>query len=152
MFPLFSLFCHEVMGPDAMILIFKCWILSQLFYSPLSPSSKGSLVPLHFLPLEWYHLCPLRLFIFLLAILIPACDSSSPAFCVMHSAAYKLNKQGDNAQPWFTSFPIWNQSIVPCLVLIVVSWPAYRFLRRQIRWSGIPTSKEFPTVCYDPHS
>ena len=32
--------------------------------------------------------------------------------------AYKLNKQGDNIQPWSTPFPIWNQSIVPCLVLI----------------------------------
>ena len=28
-------------------------------------------------------------------------------------SAYKLNKQGDNIQPWCTSFPIWNQSIVP---------------------------------------
>ena len=47
---------HEVMGPDAMILVFfECWVLSQLFYSPLSPSSRGSLV-LRFLPLEWYHL------------------------------------------------------------------------------------------------
>ena len=26
----------------------------------------------------------------------------------------------------------------PCLVLIIASWPAYRFLRRQVRWSGIP--------------
>ena len=41
--------CHEVMGPDAMILVFECWVLSQLFHSPLSPS-RGSLVPLHFLP------------------------------------------------------------------------------------------------------
>ena len=47
---------HEVMGPDAMILVFECWVLSQLFHSSLSPSSRGSLVPFHFLPLEWYHL------------------------------------------------------------------------------------------------
>ena len=53
-------------------------------------------------------------------------------------SAYKLNKQGDNIQPWHTPFPIWNQSIVPCLVLTVASWPAYRFLKRQVRWSGIP--------------
>ena len=33
----------------------------------------------------------LRLLIFLLAILIPACDSSNLAFCIMYSA-YKLNK------------------------------------------------------------
>ena len=75
----------------------------------------------------------LRLLIFLLAILIPACASSSPAFLMMYSA-YKLNKQGDNIQPWCTPFPIWNQSVVPCPVLTVASWPAYRFLR----WLRIP--------------
>ena len=37
-------------------------------------------------------------------------------------------------------FPIWNQSVVPCPVLIVASWPANRFLRRQVRWSGISIS------------
>ena len=40
----------------------------------------------------------LRLLIFLPAILIPACVSSSPAFLMIYSA-YKLNKQGDNIQP-----------------------------------------------------
>ena len=46
------------------------------------------------------------------------------------------------------SFPfIWNQSVVPCPVLTVASWPAYRFLRRQVRWSGIPISlRIFPGV------
>ena len=32
---------------------FECWVLSQLFHSPLLPLSEGSLVPLHFLPLGW---------------------------------------------------------------------------------------------------
>ena len=27
--------CHEVMGPDAMILVSECWVLSQLFHSPV---------------------------------------------------------------------------------------------------------------------
>ena len=81
----------------------------------------------------------LRLLIFLLAILILAYASFSPAFLMMYSA-YELNKQGDNIQPWRTPFPIWNQSVVPCPVLTVASWPAYRFLRRQVWWSGIPTS------------
>ena len=90
----------------------------------------------------------LRLLIFLSAILIPAWGSSSPAFSMMYSA-YKLNKQGDNIQPWYTPFPIWNQSIVPRLVLTIASWPAYRFPRRQVRWSGISISlKNFP-VCRD---
>ena len=68
-----------------------------------------------------------------------ACASSSPAFLMMY-CAYKLNKQGDNIQPWCTPFPVWNQSVVPCPVLTVASWPAYRFLKRQVRWSGIPIS------------
>ena len=81
----------------------------------------------------------LRLLIFLPAILIPACASSSPA-CLMMYSAYKLNKQGDNIQPWHTPFPIWNQSVVPCPILTAASWTAYRFLKRQVRWSRIPIS------------
>ena len=50
--------CHEVMGPDAMILVF--WMLSFkpafFFHCPLLPSSRSSLVPLCFLPLQWYYL------------------------------------------------------------------------------------------------
>ena len=81
----------------------------------------------------------LRLLTFLSAILILACVSSSLAFHMMYSA-YKLNKQGDNIQPWCSPFPIWNQSVVTCPVLTVASWPPYRFLRRQVRSSGIPIS------------
>ena len=55
-------------------------------------------------------------------------------------SAYKLNKQSDNIQPCCTAFPILNQSVVPCKVLTVASWTTYRFLRRQLRWSGIPIS------------
>ena len=65
--------------------------------------------------------------------------SSSLAFRMMYSAQ-KLNKQVDNIQPWRTPFPIWNQSVVPCPVLTVASWLAYRFLRRKVRWFGIPIS------------
>ena len=57
----------------------------------------------------------------------------------MMYSAYKLNKHCGNIQPWHTPFPIWNQS-VPCPVLTVASWPAYRFLKRQISWSGIHLS------------
>ena len=28
-----------------------------------------------------------------------------------------------------------TQSVVPCPVLTIASWPAYRFLKRQVRWS-----------------
>ena len=45
-----SAICHEVIGMDAMILVF--WMLSFMptFHSCLSLSSRGSLVPLCFLP------------------------------------------------------------------------------------------------------
>ena len=67
----------------------------------------------------------LKLLIFLPEILILVCASSSPAFHIIYSA-YKVNEQGDKIQPWHTLFPILDQFIVPCLVLTVVSWPAYR--------------------------
>ena len=84
----------------------------------------------------------LRLLIFLPANVIPACALSSRAFHMMYTA-YNLNKQGDNIQPLHTPFLIWNQSVVACSVLNVAFWPAYRFLRRQVRWSGIPISVRF---------
>ena len=48
--------CHEVMGPDAMILVF--WMLSLKPTISLSSFtfSRGSLVLLHFLPWGWCHL------------------------------------------------------------------------------------------------
>ena len=64
---------------------------------------------------------------------------SDSHFTSFHSA-YKLNKEGDNIQPWHIPFLIWKQSVVPCPVLTVASCPAYRFLRRQIRLSGVPIS------------
>ena len=97
----------------AVILIFfffLCWALSQLFQSPLSPSTRDSFVPLCFLPYGWCHLHIWGYWYFSREILIPACDSSSPAFCMMYSA-YKLNKQGDDIQPWHTPFPILYQSV-----------------------------------------
>ena len=36
------------------LMLFEIWVLSQFFHSLLS-LSRGSLVPLHFLPLEYYH-------------------------------------------------------------------------------------------------
>ena len=131
--------CHEVMGPDAMILVF--WMLSFKPTFSLSTFtfikrlfSSSSLSAIRVVSSAY-----LRLLIFLPAILIPSCASSSPAFLMMYSA-YKLNKQGDNIHLWSTPFPMWNQSVVPCPVLTVASWPAYRFLKRQFRWSGMPIS------------
>ena len=49
----------------------------------------------------------LRLLMFLLPILIPACNSSSLAFLMMCSV-YRLHKQGDSRQPRCTPFSILN--------------------------------------------
>ena len=126
--------CHEASGPDVMILVFGMLTLSQLFHSPLAPSSRWRAYSLS--AIRVVSPAYLRLLMFLLAILILACTSSSPAFLMMYSA-YKLNKQGDNIQPWRTPFPIWNQSFVPCPVLTIASWPAYRFRRRQVECTNI---------------
>ena len=143
--------CNEVMGPDTTILVF--WMLSfkpnfllsyftfikRFFSSSLSCIRVGSLAYL-------------RLLLFLLAILTPVCAKFSPVLLLMY-CAYKLNEQGDNIQPWCTPFPIWNQSVVPCPVLTVASWPAYRFLRRQVRWSDISISgRTFHSLLRFTHS
>ena len=130
------------MWADALILVF--WMLS--FKPTFSLSSfifikrlfSSSLLSAIRVVSSLY----LRFLIFLPAVLIPACASSSPVFHMMYSA-YVI-KQGDNIQPWCTPFLIWNHSVAPCPVLTVASWSAYRFHRRQVRWSGIPISKNFP--------
>ena len=58
--------------------------------------------------------------LFLLPILIPACNSFSLAFLMMCSV-YRLNKQGDSRQPCRTPFSILNQTVVPYWVLTVAS-------------------------------
>ena len=120
-----SSICHEVMGPCTMILGF--WLLS--FKPGFSIRVVSSVY--------------LRLLISLLAILIPTCDSSRPEFLIMYSAC-KLNKQGDNTQPWCTPFPVRNQSVVLCLVLTIASWPEYSFLMRKVRWWYSHLFKNFP--------
>ena len=138
-FHCFPTYLHEVMGLDAMSLVFQ-----MLSFKPAFSLSSFTLIKrlFSFSSLSAIRVVSsacLRLLIFLPEILIPACASSSPAFLMMYSA-YKLNKQGDSIQPWCSPFLFWNQSVVPCPVLTVASWPAYRFLKRQVRWSGIPIS------------
>ena len=93
--------CPEVMGVGVIIIVF--WTLN--FKLAFSFST--------FIFIKWlfsYSLFPatrvtsseyLRMLIFLSTILIPACDSFSLAFCMKQSAC-KLNKQGENIQPWRT--------------------------------------------------
>ena len=74
--------CHEVMGPDAMILVF--WMLS---FKPIFSLSSFTFIKRLF---SSSLLSAIRM-----AILIQACASSRLAFRMMYSA-YKLNKQDDN--------------------------------------------------------
>ena len=100
--------CYEVIGLDAMILVL--WMLSfKPTFSLFSLTFIKRLFSSSLFAIRVVSSAYLRLLIFLLAISIPAWASSSLAFLMMYSA-YKLNKQGDNIQPWCTPFPIWNQS------------------------------------------
>ena len=90
--------CHEVMGPDAMIFLFGMLsfkpafsLSSFIFIKRLFCSSSLSAISV-------VSSAYLRLLIFLPAILILTCDSSSLAFHTVYSAN-KVNKQGDNIQP-----------------------------------------------------
>ena len=90
-----SSICHEVMWLDAMILVF--WMLS---FKPVFSLSSCNFIKRVFSSsllsaITVVSSAYLRLIIFLPAILIPVCASSSPAFLMMYSA-YKLNKLGDN--------------------------------------------------------
>ena len=130
--------CHAVMGLDAMILVFLIFS-----FKPALSLSSFTLIKRLFSStshaIKVASSAYLRLLMSLSSILILACNSSSPAFLMMCSA-YRLNKQGENKQPCCTPFLIWNQSVVPYRVLTVASWSTNRFLRRQVRWSGIPMS------------
>ena len=89
--------CHEVMGPGAMILAF--WMLS---FKPTFSLSSSTFIKRIFSSsllsaIRVISSAYLRLLIFLPAILIPACASSSLTVLMMHSAP-KLNEQADNIQ------------------------------------------------------
>ena len=138
------------MGPDAMILVF--WMLS---FKPTFLLSSFTFIKRLFSPsslsaLRVMSAAYLRLLIFLPAVLIPTCASSRLTFHMMYSA-FRLNKQADNIHPSCTPFPIWNQSVVPCPVLLL--------LDLHIDFSGersgglvFPPLEEFSTVCGDPHT
>ena len=141
--------CHEVLGLDAMILVFWMLNFKPAFSLYSSTFIKRLFSSFSFSAVRVVSSAYLRLLIFLPAVLIPACASSSPAFLIMYSA-YKLNKQGDNIHPWRTPFPILNQSVAPCLVLTVASWPAYRFLRSQVR--VFSSLEEFSSLLWSTQS
>ena len=135
-FHCFPSICHEVMGPDIMILAF--WMLS--FKSAFSLSS------LIFIK---------RLFSYSLFSAIRACHLHIWGFLyfpgmswfkiVLHPVQYLhhtlhiVKKASWQYRTLRYSFP--NFGPIDCFISGSVShWPAYRFLRSQVRWSGIPIS------------
>ena len=140
-FPIY-LRCSD--GPDAMIFVF--WMLS--FKPDFSLSSftfiKRLFSPFLLSAMRVVSSAYLRLLIFLLAILIPACVSSSLTVPMMYSMC-KLNKQGDNIYPWCTPFPILNQreglgsiSKPECILFVdnnVDDSKSYHLLRNKLRSS-----------------
>ena len=78
--------CHEVMGLDTMIFVFCMLSFKPTFslssFTFIKRIFSSSLLSAISVVSSAY----LRLLIFLLEILIPACASSSPAFLMMHSA------------------------------------------------------------------
>ena len=86
------------MGPDAMILVFWILTLKPTFslssFTCIKRLFSSSLSVIRVVPSAYLRL-------------IPACASSSLAFHMMYPA-YKLNKQGDNIQPWCTPFQFWT--------------------------------------------
>ena len=97
--------CHEVMGPDAMNLVLWMMSFKPTFFVSSLTLIQRFLVPLCYFAIRVASSAYLQLLIFLLAILIPACDSSRLTFNMMYTAC-KLPKQDGNIQPWHTSLPI----------------------------------------------
>ena len=90
--------CLEVMGPDALIFVFWTLSFKPIFSLCSFTIIKGCFSSSLLSAIRVVSSAYLRLFIFLHAILIPACASYNRAFHMMCSAC-KLNKQGDNIQP-----------------------------------------------------
>ena len=90
--------CHEVMGPDAMILVFGMMSFKPVFSLSSFTFIKRLFSSTSLSAIMVVSSAYLRLLIFLLAALIPTCASSTLEFQMMYSAC-KLNKQGDNIQP-----------------------------------------------------
>ena len=90
--------CLDVMGLDAMVFFFSMLGFKPAFslfsFTFIKRLFSSSLLSATRVVSSAY----MRLLIFVLEILIPACASSSPTFHMMYSV-YKLNKQGDNIQP-----------------------------------------------------
>ena len=106
-------------------------VLRTLLFSPLVPSSYQALHDsIYSFPLV-RHSCPL---------------SAGVLHALLCLKVYSWCIRGERCTP---RPPI---PLPPCS-LIVASWPACRFLRRQVRWSGIPISwRNFHSLLWSTES
>ena len=88
----------KLIGPHAMILVFCMLSFKPIFSLSSFTFIKRFFSSSSFSAIRVVSSAYLGLLVFLPAILIPACASSSPVFLLMHSA-YLLNKQGYNIRP-----------------------------------------------------
>ena len=106
-FHLFPFFLPRSDGADAMTLVFLIFSFKPAFslssFTLIKLFSSSSLSAIRVVSSAY-----LRFLVFLLPILIPAYNSSSPA-CLMMCSAYKLNKRGDSEQPCCTPFSVRKQ-------------------------------------------
>ena len=83
--------CHKMIGQDVMMLVFLMLSFKPTFSLSSFTFIKRLFSSFLLSAIRVVSFAYLRLLIFLLAILIPTCASSSPAFLMMYSA-YKLPK------------------------------------------------------------
>ena len=123
LFPLFPhLFAMKWLDRMPWSQFIECWVLSHLFYSPLTFMKRLS-ISSSLSAIRMVSSVYLSLLISLLAILIPGCALSSLAFHMLYSA-YKLNKQGDSIQAWCAPFLVvpYMLSCFSCVWLFMTLW------------------------------
>ena len=114
---------------------FPCLSCGLLFLSCICYLQRGSLIPFHFLPFECYpHIWGCWCFSVLSWFQFVTHPTQHFSWCTqcIHSK--------NSREHCCTPFSILNQSVVAYRVLTLASQTAYRFLRKQIKWSGISIS------------
>ena len=170
LFPLFpQLFAMKWWDRMPLSSFSECWVLSQHFHSSLSLSlSVLHFLPWGWCHLHiwgyWYfswqswfqfvlysawcftrctlHISTICSAYIYICVYVCMCVCVCVCVCVyIYIYIFTTVKQAEwQYTAWCSPFPIWNQSIFPCPILTTASLSAYRFLRRQVRWSGTPIS------------
>ena len=147
---MFPSICHEVMGPDAMVLVFWMWSFKSTFSLSSFTFIKGLFSSSSLSAIRWCHLHIWVCWYFSQQSWFQLVLHPAQHFFRMMFSAYMLNQQGDNIQPWRTPFLIWNQSVTPCQVLTFTSCIQISQEKGKVVWYS-HLFKNFPVFC-DPRS